>query len=296
MFLCCIPRCRGPGPRNPCCGRLAQWRGRWASPHPRRTWCSYQSKARGQDKSAPALAQHSGLGIASILHMHRPPTPDYLCVVEQWTNLSPAQEPPSAAFPSKHKPREVALSPSVLVTAQVEAWGPPEAHLPVGAVGPDGSACAGAETRPESALAPDLGAGAPPQSPDLPPEAPLELCLPLADEQVVEEALGTATPSVTELLPVVALAGENAAKEALEPWVWGAAEPEPSVSPAAARDAAGAAEAALAPPPAPAPEVPPAPPPVQDPSLPSPMIVYYSVLIPVFLMFCSMFTALLNKK
>lgn len=194
-----------------------------------------------------------------------------------------------------HNPPEVALSPSVLLMAQVEAWGPPEAHLPVGAVGPDGSACSGAETRQEPALAQDLGAGAP-ESPDLPAEAPLELGLPLADEQVVEEAQGTATPPATELLPVVALAREDAAKEALEPWVCGAAEPECSVSPAPARDAAGAAEAALAPPPAPAPEVPPAPPPVQDLSLPSPMIVYYSVLIPVFLMFCSMVTALLNKK
>lgn len=75
MFLSCIPRCQSPGPKKPCWGCLAQWWGRWASPHPRRTWSSKQKTAMvslgagqvsaGQHTTGNPPAAHRPLGVGA---------------------------------------------------------------------------------------------------------------------------------------------------------------------------------------------------------------------------------------
>nr|XP_051687342.1 uncharacterized protein LOC127486985 [Oryctolagus cuniculus] len=255
MFLCCIPRCRSPGPKKPCCGRLAQWWGHWANPHSRRTWRLKQKKARVQDQSASPLEQHSRLGIASSPDLHQLPKTDELCVVGQRSNMLTALKLPSQMFPSMHKPPEVPLSHLVTI-AQREPRGSINAHLTAGTVGPeDGSTCAGSEARQGPGPAPDLTAGAE-QTTDLQATFLLEQCWPSKEEHWHKDARGTAVSPGTEQ---------------------------------------GAPDTALAPASAPAPAVPSASAPVPHLSFPIPVILYFSLLLPIVFLFSTLLSLYYNK-
>lgn len=229
-----------------------------------------------QDASATRRVPHSNLGPAVILDMHRPPTPDYLCVVEQWTEMSMAQKPLSASCPGALEPPDVAVGDSVMVRAHMQPGWPADAGTP----GPEGSAWDTVDMRtgPSQSLNPSTTDTQ--QNPDLPAVASLR-----SHEDVVGDAWGTAVPRGARKCPGMASTREDESKLAMELWGCEAAEPEAGVSPTAKAQVAGEAKAALAL--APAPDIP-----VPDPSL---MIVLCSVLIPVFLMFYSMLSVFLKK-
>nr|XP_008251401.2 uncharacterized protein LOC103346824 [Oryctolagus cuniculus]XP_008272296.2 uncharacterized protein LOC103352214 [Oryctolagus cuniculus] len=191
MFLSCIPRCPSPAPKKPCGGCLAQWWGRWASPHPRRSWCFQQKTAMGQDRSASRLAMHRRLRIASRQDVCQAPFTDDLCVVGEWSNEPTAPKPPYRAFPGTQKPLDVPLSHTLLVRAQIEPRGSANAHLTAEEVGPVDFACVSRDPGSGPGLAPDLTAGAA-QSPDLPTTPPLEQCWSSIDQRHHKDARGTA--------------------------------------------------------------------------------------------------------
>nr|XP_008272328.2 uncharacterized protein LOC103352224 [Oryctolagus cuniculus] len=285
MFLCCIPRCRSPGPEKPCCGRLAQWWGRWASPHPRRSRRFKQKKARVQDRSASPLAQHSGLGIASSPDNCQPTKTDDLCVVGEWSNSPTAPKLLYRAFPWAHKPPEVPLRHTLLVKAQIEPRGSANAHFTARAVGPKDFACVSRDARSGPGLAPDLTAGVE-QSPYIQTTPPLEQCWPSNGQRRHKDARGTAVSPGAEQGSGEALREEALGMEGLEPGLYAAAEAE---------DAAGAPDAALAPASAPAPQVPSAAAPVPHLAFPAPVVLYFFLFLPIVFLFYTLLSLYLNK-